>query len=155
MFQQTCPTLHRVCPCAVVNSRRPECQCHPLNLIGFIFQRDSRSQYLFVNSPMMHFANLCGQLRIVVSACRVVRLNAQWARWHRDASALAFPLSGLAPRCLNWPLVSHSAPLNARYKEKPERAGSIAFNVRPAVTSSTPTIFFPCHRERASRFPCK
>jgi hypothetical protein len=109
---------------------------------------------LFVYCAVMHLTNLCGQLRIVVSACRVVRLNAQGAWWHRNASAFAFALASLTPRRLNWPLVSHAAPpFNARYKENSDNAGSIATMVRPAVTSGTPAIFFPCHLASAFFWP--
>jgi hypothetical protein len=66
-----------------------------------------------------------------------------------------FPL-GVSPRCTNWKRVAQSAPpLNVRYKEKSDSAGSIATIVRPAVTSSTPAIRFPCHGARASRLPRK
>ena len=60
------------------------------------------------------------------------------------------------PRSANWVLLFHVAPpLNVRYREKSDSAGSIALSVRPAVRSSTPAIFFPCQTASASRLPRK
>ena len=150
VFQQTCPSLHRVRSCTVVNSRRPESQCHPLNFVRFVFRGDSGSQQLFMYFAMMHFAKWRFQLRVVMLVRSVVLLDTKNTRRNRDSTALPLLLSRLAPRRADWPLISHTAPpLNARYKLNSAISGSDALIVRASVSSPKPPIFTFRHFARA------
>lgn len=105
---------------------------------------------------MVHLADWRGELFVVMSARRVMLLNAENAWRNGNPLALTFSVSRLAPRRANWPLISHAVPpLNARYSENSESAGSMAAIVRPAVRTSTPAIFLPCHDASALRLPRK
>jgi hypothetical protein len=68
-----------------------------------------------VNGTVMHLAKWRSQLRIVMSACCVMFLDAQNARRHSDSKALTLSLPRFASRRADWSLIFHSLPLlNAR-----------------------------------------
>jgi hypothetical protein len=105
---------------------------------------------------VMHLAKGSFQVGVVIPISSVVLLNAQNARSNSDSQALPLLLSRLAPRRADWlPIFQAAPPLNVRYREKSDSAGSMTTIVRPAVTSSTPAIRFPCQGARASRLPRK
>jgi hypothetical protein len=109
-----------------------------------------------MHRSMVLLAQAVRELWIVPPTSGVVFLDAQNASRNGRTVLLAFFLALRAPSGANWSLVSHAAPpFNARYKENSESAGSMATMVPPAVTTSTPAIFFPCHLDRAFFWPRK
>src|SRR5260370_17448553 len=128
-----------------MDRRRPESRRHSLDCVAFISRRDSGSQQLLMHFVVMLLTKGRYQVGVVFPISGVVLLDAEITRWNCDSSRFPLLLSRPAPRSVDWPPVSYMAPpLKVRYREKSDSAGSMATIARPAVTSSTPVIRFPC-----------
>jgi hypothetical protein len=102
------------------------------------------------------FADIFRKPPIVFSSYDVVLVRTSHTRQNSSALALTLLAACVSSSGANWVSVSHAAPpVNARYSEKSERAGSMVLIVLPAVRSSTPAIRFPCQAASALRFPRK
>ena len=110
----------------VVNRRCPKCHLHSLEYVGFIFEGASGLQYLFMNFAMVFFAERRREFWIVMSTCGVMFLNTQNTGRNCDAPAFPFLLSSFAQRRADWLPIPHALPpLNVRYREKSDSAGSM------------------------------
>jgi hypothetical protein len=163
VFQQIRPSLHRIRfrPLnirlrSLVDGISPQRRRYASNGITLISRRDWGATHLLMNPLVMHLAKRACKLRIMIAVCDVMLLNAKHTRRLGQSQLLPFAPFSFAPRRSDWlPVPQAAPPLNTRYSENSERAGSMATIVRPAVTSSTPAIFFPYQAASALRLPRK